>query len=542
MSYWQRSRKIIQAIVENGKQSVYKLSEQTGIPKSSIYRHLKGLLKRTRCPESEFWETALGRQFLSRLVIAVLYDFCIKGGIGAERASDFFKRMGIDSHVGVSPTALRGKLKEIEELLVEYQNIQEKQQCKSNKAQEIIAAGDETFFNGMILLVLIDLSSGYLLLEEEAEDRTYETWNQKAQARLNEIGLRVRHFVSDRAKALIKLGADGFGCEKVGSDLFHGQYEISKWLGVQLHRKLSQTKNKIEDLKKSISSLRQRNKDEDIIKAAEKTLLEQEGCLQCHQENHDDYHTELQKVSLSVHPFNESNGEAQTTEDVVKRLQACTDEFTEIAASVSISDSRDSLGKFTRQIEDIASNVGVWWVWVRENLTQYNLNQATQEWVTYLLLPVFYWYRQMEKTKNPVMKASYKKAWQEALNAWQAYQLSHILSDEEIEHWKAWAIWMVEKFQRTSSAVEGRNGWLSQMYCNGRSLSTRRLKAITAIHNFDTRRADGTTSAERLFDKKFPDLFEWTLERVGSLPMPRERRKGSVFNPLNLQDCPALSG
>ena len=542
MNYWQRSRKIIQAIIENGKQSVYKLSEQTGIPKSSIYRLLKGILKRNQRPESEFWETAVGRQFLNRLVIAVLYDFCIKGGIGAERASDFFKRIGIDSHVGVSPTALRGKLKEIEELLVEYQGIQEKEQCKSNKTQDIIAAGDETFFNGMILLVLMDLSSGYLLLEEEAEDRTYETWNQKAQTRLNEIGLRVRHFVSDRAKALIKLGMDGFGCEKVGSDLFHGQYEISKWLGVQLHRKLSQTKNKIEDLKKSISSLRQRNKDEDTIKAAEKTLIEQEACLQSHQENHDDYHTELQKISLSVHPFNESNGKAQTTEDVVKRLQACTDEFTEIAESVSISDNRDALGKFTRQIEDIASNVGVWWVWVRENLIQYNLNQATKEWVTSLLLPVFYWYRQMERTKNPVMKASYKKAWQEALNAWQAYQLSHILSDEEIEHWKNWAIWMVEKFQRTSSAVEGRNGWLSQMYCNGRCLNTLRLKALTAIHNFDLRRADGTTSAERLFDKKFPDLFEWTLERVGSLPLPRERRKGSVSNPLNLQNCPALSG
>jgi len=542
ISYWQRSREIIQSIVEKGKQSVYKLSEQTGIPKSSVYRHLKGILKRKRCPESEFWETALGRQFLSRLVIAVLYDFCIKGGIGAERASDFLKRMGIDSHVGVSPTALRGKLKEIEELLVEYQGIQEKEQCKNNKTQEIIAAGDETFFNGMILLVLMDLSSGYLLLEEEADDRTYETWNQKAQARLNEIGLRVRHFVSDRAKALIKLGVDGFGCEKVGSDLFHGQYEISKWLGAQLHRKLSQTKNKIEDLKKSISSLRQRNKDEDLIKAEEKTLIEQEACLQCHQENHDDYHTELQNISLSVHPFNESNGEAQTTEDVVKRLQACADEFTEIAASVSISNSRDALGKFTRQIEDIASNVGVWWVWVKENLTQYDLNQTTQEWVTSLLLPVFYWHRQMERTKNPVMKASYKKAWEKALNAWRAHHLLHNLSDEEIEHWKAWAIWMVEKFQRTSSAVEGRNGWLSQMYCNGRSLKTLRLKAMTVIHNFDLRRASGTTSAERLFDKKFPDLFEWTLERVGALPLARERRKDHDYNRLNLQNCPALSG
>jgi len=60
MNYWQRSRKIIQAIIENGKQSVYKLSEQTGIPKSSIYRLLKGILKETSAQNLNFgrpqWE------------------------------------------------------------------------------------------------------------------------------------------------------------------------------------------------------------------------------------------------------------------------------------------------------------------------------------------------------------------------------------------------------------------------------------------------------------------------------------------------------
>ena len=171
----------------------------------------------------------------------------------------FFKRICIDTHVGVSPTALRGKLKQIEELAIEYQRIQEKQQRQTNKPREVIAAGDETFFKEMMLLGLMDLSSGYLLLEEEAEDRSYETWNQKAQARLNEIGITIRHFVSDRAKALIKLGIDGFGCEQVGSDLFHGQYEISKWMGCYLHRKLAQTNKKIQDLREKLINLRQRN-------------------------------------------------------------------------------------------------------------------------------------------------------------------------------------------------------------------------------------------------------------------------------------------
>ncbi len=540
--YWQRSLRIFETILEFGKQSVYKLSEKTGIPKSSVHRHLLALLKRNQHPESEFWETEAGVKFLCRLVFAVLYEFCIKSGVGAERASGFFKRIRLDTHVGVSPTALRGQLKKIEELLIEYQRAQEQQQSQTNESRELIAAGDETFFEDKLLMVLMDLSSGYLLLEEEADDRSYDTWKQKAQARLHAIGATIRHFVSDRAKALIKLGVDGFGCEEVGSDLFHGQYEISRWLGVQLHRKLAQAIKKIKDTREHLINLRQGNKQENVIRDEEVTLKQQEKCLQDIQTGHDYYHAALQKISLSVHPFNINNGEPQTSKDVVSRLQSCTEKFKEIAVLLSISDKRGALEKFSRQIDDIASIVGVWWVWVRENITQYELDKARQEWLIYLLLPVIYWHQQMERTKHPALKASYKKAWQQALAVWHAHRLSQTLHSDEIEFWQAWAAWMVSKFQRSSSMVEGRNGWLSQMYRNGRSLTVRRLKGLTAIHNFDLRRADGTTSAERLFDVKFPDLFEWTLERVGSLPMPRKARNRSIPNPLISLNCPALSG
>ena len=514
IDYWQRSITIFEVILEIGKQSVYKLSEKTGIPKSSIYRHLLAMFKRNQHPESKFWETEVGQKFLCRLVFAVLYEFCIKSGIGAERASEFFKRIRINTHVGVSPTALRGYVKKIEKLLIEYQGIQEKQQCQSNKSHELVAAGDETFFEDKLLLVLMDLSSGYLLLEDEAEDRTYETWKQKAQARLKEIGVTIRHFVSDRAKALIKLGVDGFGCEEVGADLFHGQYEISKWLGVQLHRQLAQTIKKIQETSNRLLSLRQRNKKETLIRNKEVALEQQEEYLLPIQTAHENYHASLQEVSLSVHPFNVSNNEPQSTKDVISKLQICIEKFKEIATSLSIPDKRDASGKFSRQIDDIASIVGVWWVWVRENLTQYELDKAIQDWLIYLLLPVIYWHRQMERTKNPTLKASYRKAWQQALVAWQSHRLSQVLGSAEIERWQAWAAWMVGKFQRSSSAVEGRNGWLSQMYRNGRSFTIQRLKALTVMHNFDLRRSDSTTSAERLFDAKFPDLFECSNSRL----------------------------
>lgn len=86
--------------------------------------------------------------------------------------------------------------------------------------------------------------------------------------------------------------------------------------------------------------------------------------------------------------------------------------------------------------------------------------------------------------------------------------------------WQLWAESMVSHFQRTSSAVEGRNGYLSQRHHNGRGLLPERLKALTIIHNFTLKRFDGTTAANRLFGKEFPDLFEWVVYRMDDLPLP----------------------
>ncbi|WP_262967281.1 DUF6399 domain-containing protein [Methylobacter psychrophilus] len=101
-----------------------------------------------------------------------------------------------------------------------------------------------------------------------------------------------------------------------------------------------------------------------------------------------------------------------------------------------------------------------------------------------------------------------------------------ILSESELERWVAWAEWITRKFHHSSSAVEGRNGFLSQMYHNGRSLTAKRLRALTVIHNYGIKRLDGTTAAMRLFDREFPDLFSWLDNEMGDLPLPR---KGNVL-------------
>jgi hypothetical protein len=73
-----------------------------------------------------------------------------------------------------------------------------------------------------------------------------------------------------------------------------------------------------------------------------------------------------------------------------------------------------------------------------------------------------------------------------------------------------WAIWMCDKFQRTSFAIEGRNGYLSRLHHANHGFSEQTLKVLTVIHDFDLKRHDGSTATQKLFVKHFkhfPDVF-----------------------------------
>jgi hypothetical protein len=72
----------------------------------------------------------------------------------------------------------------------------------------IVGTVDETFLP-RLMWVFMDLISGYVLLEEVADDRTYETWYEGVKARLEPMKTHVLYLVSDRAKALIKLAETG---------------------------------------------------------------------------------------------------------------------------------------------------------------------------------------------------------------------------------------------------------------------------------------------------------------------------------------------
>jgi len=64
-----------------------------------------------------------------------------------------------------------------------------------------------------------------------------------------------------------------------------------------------------------------------------------------------------------------------------------------------------------------------------------------------------------------------------------------------------------------------------------RGFTEQTLKVLTVIHNFDLKRDDDTTAAQRLFGKPFPNLFDWVVLNMGELPRPRRTQKSSLQKP-----------
>ena len=463
-------------------------------------------------------------------MVAVLYSFGMESHIGADKLSRFFKLIRIDTHVGISPSALRQQLSRMESLLPLFQ-----QQCESRvsaSTRSAVVAMDETFFGDFLILVLMDLSSGYLLLEDISHDRRFDTWFEKAIPRLKELGIDVNYAVSDRAKALIKLAVSGFDCQS-GADLFHAQQDVSKWLGATLGRRHEQAKTQLE----TAEALLQKKPDDNLAELVQ--VVDAERAFKQIQNTRTDYHENLAGIADDVHPFSLASPQPIRTEQVTSNLEKRAQAFEKIAQSEAIADSKQTLNKFRNQVNALAVNVEVWWLWVMEILAGLSVDEATQTWLTHTLLPTVYWHQQLHKTQNPKQREKYRQAWQQAAQQLQTDAFTATLPESELQRWLEWAEWMARNFHRSSSAVEGRNGYLSQMVHNGRGLTEKRLRALTVIHNYGLQRADGTTAAMRLFGQPFPDLFSWLVAEMGALPLPRKGRERATRNPLFLKTVPA---
>jgi len=529
MGFWTKSRLIFNAFRDNAKASMRQVARQTGLSKSSVHRLGQAMARRNQHPESWFWETEDGRRWLIRLVVAVLYIFGLKRGVGAETMSAFFACLHLDQHVGCSPSTLRAVMEQLEPLILETTEAWEREGIAQGQVGPIVGAVDETFLQRM-MLVFIDLMSGYVLLEEVADDRTYETWQERVRARLEPLQTSVLYLVSDRAKALIKLAQTGLKCPSV-PDLFHLLHELVKGYSLVIWRQLKTARQALSCAQAHLANCQAEGASEVAIELAQAAVASGEAEVAHWQEVRDTYRGHLEAMALSVHPWRLEDSTPQSAQEVQVQLDTEVAALQELLETHGLAVKKKVLDKVRKQLADLAAVIDVWWQTVRQDVnSQITLTPMWTTWVEGYLLPLMYWQDQVSRARGRRRKAQLVQVLGAVQAAFEAHPLTAQLSPEVLAGWKAWAAEHAKTFQRASSAVEGRNGYLSQMHHNHRGLPKRRYQVWSALHNFDCRASDGSTPASRFFRREFPDLFETVLAQIEELPRARKRQSAIAIS------------
>jgi hypothetical protein len=253
-------------------------------------------------------------------VVATLFIFGLKRGVGAETISEFFGRLRLEAHVGCSPSAVRGVMQALEQAILEMATAWEQDGIAHRETRPIIGAVDETFLERM-LLVFMDLASGYLLLEEAAEDRTYDTWYARVKARLDLLGVGVLYMVSDRAKALIKLAETGLECLSV-PDLFHLMHDLAKSYSLAIFSRLSQAQQALHRAQERLATSQASHPGAPEGQQAQALVEECEAEVQRWQSVRMAYRNHLETLSLIVHPWWLLDSRRQTSQEVEGQLHA----------------------------------------------------------------------------------------------------------------------------------------------------------------------------------------------------------------------------
>jgi hypothetical protein len=247
------------------------------------------------------------------------------------------------------------------------------------------------------------------------------------------------------------------------------------------------------------------------------------------EEAHHTYRCHLETLSLTLHPFRMADAVPQTSAQVESHLQTTVAAIEVFAQGHQLPIRHAAITKVRKQIPGLAALVDFWWEGVRQDMAHADLSPLWRQWAEEVLLPLVYWEHQVARTRCARRKAKIRHALEAMQGALNHHALTQCLPPHVFKEWHMWATQRVQAFQRTSSAVEGRNGYLSQMHHNHRGLPKQRYKVWTALHNFDCHAADGTTPASRFFRRTFPDLFETVLSNIEDLPRPRKRNQAMAL-------------
>jgi hypothetical protein len=349
--------------------------------------------------------------------------------------------------------------------------------------------------------------------------------------------VKIIQSVGDEAKSLVRHVKTGLGAHH-SPDTFHIQQEITRAGSAQLKLRIKRETEKLFKLNKKTEKLEKKqmtynslNKKpvgrpidyDSQIKKSVGLEREQTEHIRTATQNNTDFHSARQSISNIYHPYDIKTGLKQVASVVDEKLDGAFDIIEDIVSGTGNAFEK-RVTKARKLVYSMEATIAFYFTTVAIILDQNGYDQRSRMLLEDFLIPACYLEfaaaKSNDKEKAIDMRYIMKDLMAEYNSRAGPFSL---FSTQELDEMLNTAKECSAVFQRSSSAVEGRNGQLSLNYHNLHRLSDRKLACLTAIHNFDTRRADGTTPAERFFEEKHGDLFEHLLGNVKRAGRPRIR-------------------
>ena len=234
----------------------------------------------------------------------------------------------------------------------------------------------------------------------------------------------------------------------------------------------------------------------------------------------------VRELGILYHPYDLERGQAQPVEQVAQRLNSVWTQLGRIAAAADLpTRARERLAKAQRLTTQLLATLTFFFATLQVQVEALALPPHLERALVEQLIPALYLERVAARSTHAEPRHRLRALSCQLLEPLRhSTHPLHALPPAERAHLEQVAGDCADRFQRSSSGVEGRNGQLALHHQGRHRLSDRKLAALTAVHNYHIRRADGTTAAERFFGRAHETLFGQVLQRMPLPPRPARRR------------------
>ena len=493
-----------------------------------------------------FVATPEGVGWLHRMVLAAHFAITLRGGAGVRVVCEFLELSGLSAVVGASYGSQQALNAAMETAVVDLAKEQRTALAEGMAPRRITALEDETF-HPATCLVSLEPVSGFILLEQYAKNRSADTWTESLRAALDGLKVEVIQGTSDQAKALRRHIEQDLQAHQ-SPDLFHGQHEVAKATSLHLARQVKQADARVAAAEAQLNAERaaeQAYQDQrphppgrpPAFGQRIQTALTEWAEAQVEHEQAQARQVEaramIRELGELYHPYELQQGHVQSVEGVATRFEDVWTRLQRLAETADLpTRARERLAKAQRLTIQFLATLTFFFATLHSRIEMLNLPSDIEQAVITQLIPALYILRVAKRRTDADSRHRLRTLGAHLLEPLRQpdHPLQRLAAEERRCIEQA-AQDCADLFQRSSSAVEGRNGQLARYHHGHHRLSARKLAALTAVHNYYIRRADGTTAAERFFGHAHASLFEQLTERVPLPPLPRRRRPSPPRKP-----------